>query len=143
MEYDINRIESVMTQKTKYIMQASKHIFQICIDCIVHNQIFFKVILFCYVLHSYNTMDFHEFPSCKWIICKIITGHTCRAFTRKIIDTTIIFIWEIQPLLWSTLECSEELFVSVQGLAIFCLYFWLIVSYQLVQLFFENILKNL
>ena len=45
MEYDINRIEFVMTQKTKYI-QTSKHIFQICIDQTVHDDIFLKSYFF-------------------------------------------------------------------------------------------------
>ena len=45
MEYDVNRIEFVKTQKTKHVIQTSEHIFQICIDCIcidciVHNDIF-------------------------------------------------------------------------------------------------------
>ena len=39
MEYDLNRTEFVKTQKTKYTIQMSEHIFQICIDCIVLNQI--------------------------------------------------------------------------------------------------------
>ena len=42
-EYDVNRIEFVKTQKTKYFIQTSEHIFQICIDCIVHNDIFKKI----------------------------------------------------------------------------------------------------
>ena len=29
MEYDVNRIGIMKTQKTKYFMQTSKHIFQI------------------------------------------------------------------------------------------------------------------
>ena len=45
MEFDRNRIEFVKTGKTKYVKQVSKHIFQICIECIVHNHIFVKVIL--------------------------------------------------------------------------------------------------
>ena len=32
MEYYVNRIGFVKTQKTKYDMQTTKHIFQICID---------------------------------------------------------------------------------------------------------------
>ena len=32
MEYYVNRIGFVKTQKTKYVMQTTKHIFQICID---------------------------------------------------------------------------------------------------------------
>ena len=40
MEYDVNRIEFVKTQMTKYVIQTIKHIFQICTDCIVHNDIF-------------------------------------------------------------------------------------------------------
>ena len=32
MGYDINRIEFMKTQKTKYITQMSEHIFQIYID---------------------------------------------------------------------------------------------------------------
>ena len=38
MEYDLNRIEFVK----KYVIQTSEHIFQICIDWIVHNYIFTK-----------------------------------------------------------------------------------------------------
>ena len=44
MEYDVNRIEFGKTQKIKYVIQTSKHIFQICIDCTVHIHIFLKVI---------------------------------------------------------------------------------------------------
>ena len=44
IEYNINRIEFVKTQKAKYVIQTSEHIFQIRIDCIVHNDIFLKVI---------------------------------------------------------------------------------------------------
>ena len=60
MEYGVNRIEFVKTQKIKYVIQTSKHIFQICIDCIVLNDVFLKVIfslcsnMFCetfYLLH--------------------------------------------------------------------------------------------
>ena len=40
MGYDVNRIEFVKTQKTKYIVQMSEHIFQICIDWIFHDDIF-------------------------------------------------------------------------------------------------------
>ena len=39
-EYDVNRIEFVKTQKTKYFIQTSERIFEICIDCIVHSDIF-------------------------------------------------------------------------------------------------------
>ena len=42
MEYNVNRIEFVKTQKTKYVAQKSEQIFQICIDCIVHNDIVLK-----------------------------------------------------------------------------------------------------
>ena len=44
MEYDVNRIEFVKTQKTKYVIQTTEYIFQICIGCIVHNYMFLKVI---------------------------------------------------------------------------------------------------
>ena len=44
MEYDVNRVEFVKIQKVKYVMQMSKYILQICIDCIVHIHIFLKVI---------------------------------------------------------------------------------------------------
>ena len=44
MEYDVDSIEFVKTQKTKYVIQTSEHIFQICFDCIVHNHIFLKII---------------------------------------------------------------------------------------------------
>ena len=42
--YNSMEIEFVETQKRKYVMQTSKHIFQICIDCIIHNHIFLKII---------------------------------------------------------------------------------------------------
>ena len=45
----INRIEFVKNQKTKYLIRTSEHVFQICIDCIVHNDIFWKL-FFHYVL---------------------------------------------------------------------------------------------
>ena len=60
MEYGVNRIEFVKTQKIKYVIQTRKHICQICIDCIVLNDVFLKVIfslcsnMFCetfYLLH--------------------------------------------------------------------------------------------
>ena len=41
MEYDVIELK---TQKTKYVMQTSKYIFQIYIDCIIHNDRFLKVI---------------------------------------------------------------------------------------------------
>ena len=36
MEYDVGRIEFVKTQKTKYLIQTSEHIFRICIGCTVN-----------------------------------------------------------------------------------------------------------
>ena len=42
--YKINKTEYVKNQKTKYVIQKSEHIFKTCIDCIVHNDIFLKVI---------------------------------------------------------------------------------------------------
>ena len=42
MEYDVNKSEFVKTQKTKYVIQTSKHIFQIRSGCIVHNDIVLK-----------------------------------------------------------------------------------------------------
>ena len=48
MEYDVNRIEFV---KTQYVIQTSKNIFLICIDCIVQNDIFFKSYFFIMFLH--------------------------------------------------------------------------------------------
>ena len=43
------RIEFVKTKKKKKVIQTSEQIFQICIDCIVHNNIFWKM-FFHYVL---------------------------------------------------------------------------------------------
>ena len=43
MECEVNRIEFVKSQKIKYVIQTSDHIFQICIDWIVHDDIFLKV----------------------------------------------------------------------------------------------------
>ena len=44
----VNRLEFVKTQE---VIQMSENIFQICIDCIVHNDIFFKSYFFIMSLH--------------------------------------------------------------------------------------------
>ena len=66
MEYDLNRTEFVKTQKPKYLIQTSEHIFQICIDCIVHNDIFSKDI----------------FSLCSNIFCAIFYLLRCIAFAQ-------------------------------------------------------------
>ena len=45
MEYDVNRIEFVKTQKTKYIIKTSEHNSQICIDC-MFTIVYFQELLF-------------------------------------------------------------------------------------------------
>ena len=71
MEYDVNKIEFVKTQKTKYVIQTIERIFQICIDCIVHNDIFLKVIfslccnIFCEMLYLLRCFAFAELK-CFW-----------------------------------------------------------------------------
>ena len=47
MEYDLNRIEIVKTQKTKYVIKTSEHFFQFSVDWIVHDNIFSKTIFLC------------------------------------------------------------------------------------------------
>ena len=48
IEYGSDRIEFV---KTQCVIQRSENIFQICIDCIVHNDIFFKSCFFVMFWH--------------------------------------------------------------------------------------------
>ena len=61
MECDVNRTEFVKTQKTKYIIQTSQHIFQICIDCIVHNDIFLICSnIFCEMFYLLRCFAFAE-----------------------------------------------------------------------------------
>ena len=57
MEYDENRNEFVKTQKTKYFTQAIKHIFQICIDCIVCIHLYIFFIYTAYIFKSYFFMS--------------------------------------------------------------------------------------
>ena len=45
MEYDVNRIEFVKTQKTKYIIKTSEHISQMRIDC-MFTIVYFQKLLF-------------------------------------------------------------------------------------------------
>ena len=72
MEYDVKRIEFVKTQKTRYVIQTSEHIFQINIDCIAHNDIFLKDIfslcfnIFCEVFYLLCCFAFAEFK-CFWV----------------------------------------------------------------------------
>ena len=61
MKYDVNRIEFVKTQKIKYVIQMSEHIFQIWIDCIAHNDICLKYI----------------FLLCSNIFCEICSAALC------------------------------------------------------------------
>ena len=63
MEYDVNRIEFV---KTQYVIQTSKNIFLICIDCIVQNNIFLKVI----------------FSLCSCMFCEMFYLLCCLAFAE-------------------------------------------------------------
>ena len=66
MQYDVNRIEFVKTQKTKYVMQTSEYIFKICIGCIVHIYIFLKIIcslcpdMFCEMFYLLRCFAFAE-----------------------------------------------------------------------------------
>ena len=41
MEYGVIEL-NLKTQKTKYVIQTSEHIFLICTDCVVHNDIVLK-----------------------------------------------------------------------------------------------------
>ena len=67
MEYDLNRIEFMK----KYVIQTSEHIFQTCIDCIVHNYIFLKDIfslcsnIFCEMFYLLHCFAFAELK-CFW-----------------------------------------------------------------------------
>ena len=80
MEYHVNRIEFVKTQKTKYIIKTIKHIFQICIDCIVQNDTFLKLIfslcsnIFCemfYLLHCFVFAELKCFWASPTLMCLI------------------------------------------------------------------------
>ena len=53
MEYDVNRIAFVKTQKTKYFIEMSEHIFQICIECIVYIYLYIFVIYITYIFERY------------------------------------------------------------------------------------------
>ena len=53
MEYDVNRIAFVKTQKTKYFIETSKHIFQICIECIVYIYLYIFVIYIADIFERY------------------------------------------------------------------------------------------
>ena len=61
MEYDVNRIEFVKTQKTKYVIQNSQTYFSN-----VHNDIFLKVIfllcsnIFCEMFYLLRCFAFAE-----------------------------------------------------------------------------------
>ena len=76
--YKINKTEYVKNQKTKYVIQKSEHIFKICIGCIVHNDIFLKVIfslwcsMFCdmfYLLYYFAFAELKCFCSLSKLMC--------------------------------------------------------------------------
>ena len=100
IEYDVNRIEFVWLEKHTNI-QMSKHVFQICIDWIIQDDTFLKVVLllcsnmFCEMFYllccftfagcfvpcshwcvyfqiPYNTMDFYEWKLNLTWSCKWI-----------------------------------------------------------------------
>ena len=66
MEYDVNKSEFVKTQKAKYVIQTSKHIFQIRSGCIVRNDIVLKGIFslcsynFCEMFYLFHCFTFAE-----------------------------------------------------------------------------------
>ena len=63
IEYGSDRIEFV---KTQCVIQRSENIFQICIDCIVHDDIFLKVV----------------FSLCSGMSCEKFHLLCCFAFTE-------------------------------------------------------------
>ena len=69
MEYDVNRIEFVKTQKTKYFIQTSEHIFQICIDCIVYIHLYIYFIYIAYIFKIYFFIMFCFIIIMFFIIC--------------------------------------------------------------------------
>ena len=77
MEYDVNRNEFVKTQKTKYVIQMSKHIFQIYMDGIVHDDKFLQVILllcsnmFCEIFYLLCCFMF------AGLKCNVHSSHWC------------------------------------------------------------------
>ena len=62
MEYDVIRIDFVKTQKTKYFIQMSRHIFQICIDCI-----FIYIYIFTYIAYIFKSY----FLLCSNMFCEM------------------------------------------------------------------------
>ena len=62
MENDVNRIEFVKTQKTKDFTQTSKHIFQICIDCIVYIHLY---VFFMYIAYIFKSYFFYYVLTCS------------------------------------------------------------------------------
>ena len=86
MQYDVNRIEFVKTQKTKYVMQTSEYIFKICIGCIVHIYIFLKIIcslcpdMFCemfYLLRCFAFAEIKCFCVCRcYIFAQSLSSHS-------------------------------------------------------------------
>ena len=74
MKYDINRIEFAKTQKTKYVIQTSKHIFQIGVDLIVYDDMFskhFKHFEMFYLLWCFT------FAGLRCFCVSLTPEHTC------------------------------------------------------------------
>ena len=99
MEYDVNRNEFVKTQKTKYVIQMSKHIFQIYMDGIVHDGKFLQVILllcsnmFCEIFYLLCCFMF------AGLKCNVHSSHWCVYF-QILYSTMDFYKWKLN-LTWS------------------------------------------
>ena len=99
MEYDVDSIELVKTQKTKYVIQTSEHIFQIWVDYIVHNHIFLKII-FSLCSDKFREM-FISFVALHLLSSSVFVRrpHRCVYF-QILYDTMNFYVWKLN-LSWS------------------------------------------
>ena len=80
MKYDVNSIEYVKNQKTKYVIQMSEHVFQICIDYFVHKHIFKSYFFICsnilcemfYLLHCFASAELKCFCVLSTLMCLFV-----------------------------------------------------------------------
>ena len=96
MDYDVNRIKFVKTQKTKYFIQMSKHIFQICIDCIIYIHLY---IFFIYIAYIFKSYFFNMIKHDLWNVLSAVASrflssstfvhrpHLCAYFQIQLIST--------------------------------------------------------
>ena len=71
MDYDINRIKFVKAKKTKYFIQTNEHIFQICIDCIIHIHLY---IFFIYIACIFKSYFFNMIKHDLWNVLSAVAS---------------------------------------------------------------------